>query len=95
MTINFNVGRTDDDTKVSEICKTLIDSKILSKATVREKYFGYNKEQSDEEDRQIEIENSSNSEQIVEIDNNSEQTSNNGVEIKDKEIKEDKQNEVE
>ena len=95
VTINFNVGRTDDDTKVSAVCKTLIDSKILSKATVREKYFGYNKEQSDEEDRQIEIENSSNSEQIVEIDNNGEQTSNNEVEINDKEIKEDKQNEVE
>lgn len=95
ITINFNIGRADDGLNIMNICEKAVTNKILSKATVREKYFGYNKEQSDEEDRQIEIENSSNSEQIVEIDNNGEQTSNNEVEIKDKEIKEDKQNEVE
>lgn len=59
ITIDFNIGRTDDDLKVAEVCKVLIDSNILSKATTREKYFGYNKEQSDNEDKQIELERGS------------------------------------
>ena len=93
--INFNVGRTDDGMKVIEICEKAVNNKIFSKATVREKYFGYNKEQSDAEDRQIEIENNSASQQENTISENCEQTSNNEVEIKNKEIKEDKQNEME
>lgn len=58
LTILFNVGRTDDDMKVAEICKILTECKILSKSSVRERYFGFNKEQSDNEDKQIELENS-------------------------------------
>ena len=93
--IGFNVGRTDDDMKIIEICEKAVNNKILSKATVREKYFGYNKEQSDAEDVQIEIENNSVNQQENINDNNFEQTSNNEENLKDKEIKEDKQNEVE
>ena len=93
ITINFNVGRTDDDAKVSEICKTLIDSKVLSKATVREKYYGYNKEQSDNEDRQIEIENSSNSKQISEVDDKDNVNTINNDENLDNKKEEEKANE--
>lgn len=93
ITINFNVGRTDDDAKVSEICKTLIDSKVLSKATVREKYYGYNKEQSDNEDRQIEIENSSNSKQISEVDGKDNVNTINNDENLDNKKEEEKANE--
>lgn len=57
ISIIFNVGRTDDEATVANICTTLISNGILSKATVREKYYGYNKEQSDNEDKQIAIEN--------------------------------------
>lgn len=57
ITIVFNVGRTDDDSAIANVSTTLINNKILSKATVREKYFGYNKEQSDNEDKQIALEN--------------------------------------
>lgn len=56
ITIVFNVGRTDDDKAVADVCTTLVNNGILSKATVREKYYGYNKEQSDNEDKQIAIE---------------------------------------
>lgn len=56
ITIVFNVGRTDDDKAVADVCTTLVTNKILSKATVREKYYGYNKEQSDNEDKQIALE---------------------------------------
>lgn len=56
ITIVFNVGRTDDDKAVADVCTTLVQNKILSKATVREKYYGYNKTQSDNEDLQIALE---------------------------------------
>lgn len=56
ITIVFNVGRTDDDKAVADVCTTLVTNKILSKATVREKYYGYNKTQSDNEDLQIALE---------------------------------------
>lgn len=58
ITIVFNIGRTDDDMKVAEICKLLVENGILSRATIREKYYGFNKDQSDAEDKQIQIENS-------------------------------------
>jgi hypothetical protein len=60
ITIVFNVGRTDDDKAVADVCTTLVQNKILSKATVREKYYGYNKEQSDNEDLQIALESGEN-----------------------------------
>lgn len=95
ITITFNIGRTDDDAKVSEICKVLTESKILSKATVREKYYGFNKEQSKNEDKQIELENSSNSNQNIKIDNNDDfniddKNKNNNKEIMEDETNEDK-----
>lgn len=58
LTIVFNIGRTDDDMKVAEVCKLLTENKILSRYSCREKYFGYNKEQSEAEDKQIEAESS-------------------------------------
>ena len=70
ITIVFNVGRTDDDKAVADVCTTLVQNKILSKATVREKYYGYNKEQSDNEDLQIALE-SGESIQNVENDDQS------------------------
>ena len=56
ITITFNIGRTDDDMRVAEICKTLIEAGILSKNTVRSRYFGYNEEQSKQEQEQIDLE---------------------------------------
>ena len=93
ITITFNIGRTDDDAKVSEICKVLTESKILSKATVREKYYGFNKEQSKNEDKQIELENSSNSNQNIKIDNNDDFNIDDKNKNNNKEIMEDKTNE--
>ena len=61
ITLVFNVGRTDDDKQIAEICEKLLNSKILSKKTLREKYFGYNAEQSDSEDEQIRKEAENNS----------------------------------
>ena len=56
--IQFNVGRTDDDLKVSQICETLSNNKILSRRSIRERYFGMNSEQSDAEEICIHSENS-------------------------------------
>lgn len=72
ITIVFNVGRTDDDKAIADVSTTLINNKVLSKATVREKYFGFNKEQSDNEDKQIAIEMGEEQqiEEDVEQDNN-------------------------
>lgn len=44
-----NIGRTDDDFKVAEIIEKLNTAGIFSKATLLEKYFGYTKEQANEE----------------------------------------------
>lgn len=87
ITILFNVGRTDDDMKVAEVCKLLTECGILSKATTREKYFGYNKEQSDNEEKQIELERL-NSNRAEDISAGAVETLENNVE------KEDKQNDV-
>lgn len=93
--ISFNVGRTDDGMKVIEICEKAVNNKILSKATVREKYFGYNKEQSDAEDRQIELENSNSNQQYEEVKDNDDNLTSENIEKINKENKEDKQDEVE
>lgn len=70
--IVFNIGRTDDDAAVANVCSVLVNNKILSKATVREKFYGYNKEQSDNEDKQILIE-SGEDQQLINNDNNNEE----------------------
>lgn len=54
--INFNIGQTDNDKNIADVCQILSSNKILSKQTLREKYFGYSKEQSDEEQQQIDFE---------------------------------------
>lgn len=68
LNILFNISQTDDDKSVADICNILTTTKVLSKRTVREKYFGYTAEQSDLEDKQIAIENGDidNNESIVE-----------------------------
>ena len=100
ITICFNIGRTDDDMKIMEISEKAIANKILSKATIREKYFGYNKEQSDEEDKKIkeESEEANNvsdidlesNEQNDEINDEDKEIINKEEENKNSELKEDK-----
>ena len=85
ITIIFNVGRTDDDKTVAEICKTCTDIGLFSKHTLREKYYGYNKEQSEAEDEQIRKENELNTENTSLADSNINNTA----------IKEDSKNEGE
>lgn len=101
ITIVFNIGRTDDDMKVAEVCKALVESGILSKATAREKYFGYNKEQSDAEEKQIELEKSTkavsgsiSNEQINNIGVQDNENINNENENSNNKIKEENTNEV-
>lgn len=67
LTIDFNIGRTDDDGTIADVATKLISNHILSRQTVREKFYGYNHEQSDAEDRQIEMENGSTYLQDVEV----------------------------
>lgn len=68
LTINFNIGQTDNDKNVADVCQILSSNKILSKQTLREKYFGYTKEQSDEEQEQILLEDSLDSQQNNDIE---------------------------
>lgn len=85
ISIQFNVGRADDDKTVADVSTTLITNKVLSKATVREKYYGMNKEQSEKEDIQIELENGSNTQQLENIDDVSNKEVKNIEETKDSE----------
>lgn len=45
LTIDFNIGRSDDDKTVAEISSMLLRDKILSKQTILGRYFGYNEDQ--------------------------------------------------
>lgn len=56
LTIDFSIGRTDDDKQVAEIIKIVTESGILSKQTMLEKYFGYNSEQAQAEMEKINLE---------------------------------------
>lgn len=93
LTLVFNVGRTDDDKQISEICKVLVEAGILSKASVRERYFGYNKEQSIEEDKQIKAESNNTDQQLVEVVSKNNIQTNLENENKDNEVVEEKTNE--
>ena len=53
LNIIFNIGRTDSDKNIADVSSELVNNKILSRRSVRQKYFGYNDEQSDQEDIQI------------------------------------------
>lgn len=53
ITVLFNIGRTDDDKTIADVCSTFVNNKILSKAYVREKYLGLNQEQSNVEENRI------------------------------------------
>ena len=68
--IVFNIGRTDDDMKIAEISEKLISNGILSKKTVRERYFGFNAEQSEVEDELIRKESEPNVQHYDNIDKN-------------------------
>lgn len=63
ITINFNVGRSDDDKTVADIVKTLHEAGVFSMSTLRGKYYGYNLEQSAEEDLKISQESLLNNDQ--------------------------------
>ena len=56
LSIIFNIGRTDSDKNIADVSEILVTNKVLSRRSVRQKYFGYNNEQSDAEDKQIAIE---------------------------------------
>lgn len=60
LTIVFNIGRTDDDMKVAEVAEKLINTGLMSKQSIREKYYGYTAEQSEVEDKLIQKENEPN-----------------------------------
>lgn len=53
LNIIFNIGRTDSDKNIADVSSELVNNKILSRRSVRQKYFGYNDEQSDQEEVQI------------------------------------------
>lgn len=74
LTIDFNIGQTDDDKNIAEVCKILTECKVLSKQTLREKYFGYSEEQSIVEQRQIDIEDGLNTEDAQQNEEIEEQT---------------------
>ena len=59
LTIDFNVGRADDDKALADIVKELHEAGVFSMATLRSRYFGYNKNQSDDEDKLLEAESKS------------------------------------
>ena len=95
ITINFNIGRTDDDEKVANIANMLVTNGLLSKATIREKYYGYNKEQSIEEEIQIEKEKSLSNQQLSNNDKQDNEIIVTENKIESNKTKEDKQNEME
>lgn len=49
LTIEFNVGRADDDKVVAETSSLLVDNGILSRRTILSRYFGLNDDQADAE----------------------------------------------
>lgn len=54
--IEFNVGRSDDDKVIADICAILSQEGILSKQTLLSRYFGYNEEQAQAELLRIKLE---------------------------------------
>ena len=70
LTIIFNIGRTDDDMKVAEIAEKLINIQLLSKQTIRERYYGYTAEQSAVEEKLIQKEKEPNDKQSDDIEKN-------------------------
>ncbi len=49
LSINFNIGRADSDKIIAEIISTLTQAGMFSKATLLERYFGYSREQAQQE----------------------------------------------
>lgn len=74
LNINFNIGQTDNDKNVAEVCQILSSCKILSRQTLREKYFGYSEDQSIVEQRQIDIEDGLDTEDTQQNEEIEEQT---------------------
>jgi hypothetical protein len=103
ITILFNLGRTDDDTKIADLLTKLIPNKqLISAKYALEKYFGLDEDQANEMFKQIEEENnliknneSPNNQHLDYKDINKNVLVENIKEDEDIEIKEDKTNEVE
>ena len=53
ISLNFLVGRVDDDATVVGIVKDLVNNKILSRESARAKYYGYSPEDSEVEEQKI------------------------------------------
>lgn len=56
LTINFNVGRSDDEKVIADVVRELNEAGVFSMSTLRSKYYGFNDKQSEEEDRKIRAE---------------------------------------
>lgn len=95
ISIDFTIGRTDDNKQCMEIMNVAVQNGLFSKATMREKFFGYNKEQSAEEDRQIVLEQEQYKKQNDELDNSNDKLQLDNKENNDNTNKEDETNEVE
>ena len=70
ISIIFGIGRTDDDMQVAEIAEKLINVGLMSKQTIRERYYGYTAEQSQVEDKLIQKEKEPNDKQSDDIEKN-------------------------
>ena len=103
ITILFNIGRTEDDTKIAELLNKLIPNKqLISAKYALEKYMGLDEDQADEMFKQIELENGLDMKNNIHDEqhlNENVENNNDFVESekldKNKEKQEDKQNEVE
>lgn len=103
ITILFNIGRTDDDTKIADLVSKLIPNKqLVSAKYVLEKYFGLDEDQANQMFKQIEEENNictnstePNNKQLNENGINNNNYVETKIENKDKELEEDNTNEME
>lgn len=105
LSILFNIGRTDDDTKICDIVTRLVPNKqIISAKYVLEKYFGMDSDQAEEMFKQIEIENNmiknKNQQDIKNINEDNKviknNLKNNNIDSENEDVgdKEDKQDEI-
>lgn len=109
LSILFNIGRTDDDSKICDIVTKLVPNKqVVSAKYVLEKYFGMDSDQADEIFKQIELENNLVKKDSVDVSQQDIKNNdlvdkniikdNENQDIKnknqDKELEEDKQNET-
>lgn len=53
ITLEFNVGRSDDEKVIADVVKELHEAGVFSMSTLRARFYGFNNKQSDEEDSRI------------------------------------------